>query len=162
MRGDYHRGSTGIDEFEQVDDFASQCGIEVARRLVRQQHDWSVDDRPRNANALLLPRRQTHGQLVTLMFHADCPQRFCHLALDIGAGDSLDKQWQCHVVEHRFFLQQPKILEDRSDLAPMVGNFGALERRDVLPVHEHLAGIRPLSADQHAEQCRLPGSARTH
>ena len=59
------------------------AGSKIPRRFVGQEHDRSVHDGPRNTDPLLLAGRQTHRQLVPLVFYADRPQRFRHFSLDV-------------------------------------------------------------------------------
>ena len=56
-----HRGAGAVDPLEQAHDALAGVGVEVAGRLVGEQHQRPVDERPGDRDALLL----TAGQLVS-------------------------------------------------------------------------------------------------
>ena len=59
---DQHRDADFVEAPEDVHDFERQLGIEVAGRLVRDQHRRLAHDGARDADALLLARRQLQRQ----------------------------------------------------------------------------------------------------
>ena len=64
-------GPFRVDLAEQVHDLEGEIGIEIARRLVREDERRLVDERPRDRDALLLAARQLDGIRVDAMLKAD-------------------------------------------------------------------------------------------
>jgi hypothetical protein len=58
--------------FEQLDDLASGCLAEIARRLVRQDHLGLPDQRPRDGHALLLAAGWFRGKMVGSLRYSGC------------------------------------------------------------------------------------------
>src|SRR5580704_18420676 len=60
--GDDDGGSLGVDAREQRHDLVRSLGIEIAGRLVAEQDQRIVDERPRDRGALLLAARKLVGE----------------------------------------------------------------------------------------------------
>ena len=65
---------------------------------------------------------------------------------------------QHHVVEDAAVVEQLLVLEHEAQVAPQVGQRGALQRADVLAVDQHRAAARPLDRGNQLEQRRLAGA----
>src|SRR5262245_6097806 len=60
-----------IHRFEQLQNALAVCRIEVAGRLVSDQQDRRMDQRPSDGRALHFATRELRGQVVEAMRHAD-------------------------------------------------------------------------------------------
>jgi len=64
VRDHHDRDARAVQLAELIQHLAGQKGIEVARRLVRQDQAWVIGKRAREGNALLLAHAQLRGLVV--------------------------------------------------------------------------------------------------
>jgi hypothetical protein len=115
--GDQHRGAQAVQLDEKPQQAQRHGRIDIAGRLVGQQHVGAVDHGAGDGQALLLAARQGGGQGVHAVAQAHPLQQFGDvLAIGVGlaAGDA---QRQGGVVEHRQVVQQAEVLEHHPDAA---------------------------------------------
>src|ERR687890_1179775 len=119
--GDHHDCRTGpVDPVQQAHDLDRRVGVEVSRRLVRQQDQRPVDERAGDRDTLLL----TAGELVRVpVLLAAETDELEHLGDDpaghgLGLADHLEGEG--HVLVRRAVGQQPEILEHTPDRAAEV------------------------------------------
>src|ERR1019366_9946210 len=85
-----HRRAARVDVARELEDTARGALVEVARRLVRDQHDRIVRERARDRHALLFAAGELAGQRRRLRREPDLSQQPAHLGADGGrrrAGD---------------------------------------------------------------------------
>ncbi len=147
---------------QQGQDLLARVRVEVARRLVGEQHRRPVDERPRDRDALLLPagelgraggaRRSSRPTLpTTSSTHAlsTFPPARSSGSVTFSSAVSIGrrlKNWK----------MKPMWLRRRSVScwSPMPGDVGAVDR--------HAAGGRPVETGEDVHERRLAGARRPH
>ena len=120
----HNRRSVAIQRGEQLHDLLGLAGMQIAGGFVGQQQRRLVDDRPGNADQLLLPAGELIGIQVLLGDDLKMVERFGHHALSLTAWDVLVRQRKIDVFLHRQVVEQVVTLKDHSDIA--LGQFGAI------------------------------------
>ena len=89
--------------------------VEVARRLIREQEQRLVNERPRHRDALAFPPRQLRGPMVEPLGQSNAVEQFAGALLQIlgRAGERRDQD----VFEHRALWQQVMVLKDEPNRA---------------------------------------------
>ena len=164
VRHEDDRAPRGVELLEKHQHLETRPRIEIARRLVREDHRRVVDQRPGDGHALHLSARH----LVALVQQAVAQPH--GLQCRDGTLAPLGRlvlrvvhQRQLDVLDGRGLRQQVVVLEDEADLA-------VAQRRPLVLVHRaHRDAVevvlprrRRVEAAQRVEQRRLPGSRRTH
>ena len=158
MTGNQYRHANFVEAAKDAHDLKGKVGIEVARRLIRNQQLGPRDDRARDTNALLLARRQRGGALLFLTQQPDLVERSAHAASGFTWPDSRDDQWQRDVIEYRAVMQQAMILEHHADFATVGRNFSARYLAGVAAIDNHLAAGGALYQGNQLEQGALAGA----
>ena len=146
---------------ELVAHLGAQAGIEVAERLVEQQHLGLEHQRAGDRHALLLAARQGRRRPVGEALHLDQAQRRHHALLDLGLGDVAHAQGIGDVVEHRHVRPDRVGLEHHAELA-QVGRHEQAGRRiahHAAADHDR-AGVVALQARHHAQGRGLAAARR--
>ena len=159
--GHQHRRSGAVDPFEQIHDVLAGLGVEVARRLVGQQHQRPVDERAGDGDTLLLTAGQLAGQAVGLAGQAHHLQHVGHHPVDHVGALADDLQREGDVLEHRLLLQQPEVLEHAADDLAQAGDVPAGELVDVELRHPDVARGRRVLGEQQPHERRLARAGRS-
>ncbi len=135
--------------------------VEIAGRLVGQQHPRAVGDRARDGDALLLAAGQFRRTMALALGEAKIAQELARPGGGLRARKPGDHLRQNEVFQRRELWQQVMELIDEAD-------FGAPERRALVVVHRrgrgaadrHLAGVGPLQQPRQMQERRLARSRR--
>jgi hypothetical protein len=113
--------------------------IEVARGLVGKQDERPVNERPSNADALLLTAGQLTWERFLLLGQAHQIKNLGHLLADdaLGAADHIE--CKSHVFVNRLIRQQLEVLKNATDVAAQIGNFAFGEVGNILTGHVDMA-----------------------
>src|SRR5439155_23990416 len=109
--GDHHHRRTGpVDPVEQPHDLDAGVRVEVAGRLVGEQDQRPVDERPGHRDALLLATGQLVRVPVLLAAETDQLEDLRHDPAGHRLGLADDLQGEGHVLERGAVGQQPEVL----------------------------------------------------
>src|SRR3954471_21287678 len=135
---DHHDGGAGaVDPVQQPHDLDGRVRVEVSGRLVGQQDQRPVDERPGHRDALLLTAGQLMRVPVLLAPQADQLENLGHdpAGDTLGLADHLKGEGD--ILVGGAVGQQPEVLEHAADRAPEGGNLPRAHGRDVALVHDH-------------------------
>ncbi len=153
----------GIELHQQFHHFTAARGIEVARRLVREQHRGRCDDGPGDGHALLLPSRQFAGRVVLPSGETHRRQGFPGQPVARRRTLAAVQQRQLDVFLRRRAGQQVEALEHEADvLAAQARPLVAGEAFDMNAAKYVFAARRRVEAAKDVHHRRLAGSARAH
>ena len=107
--------------------------VEVAGRLVGEQHQRPVDERAGDRDALLLTAGELVGHAGRLAVEADQLEHLGHDPLDRRRGLADHLEGEGDVLGHRLVRQQPEVLEDAADLPPQLRAPSTTCPRSALP-----------------------------
>jgi hypothetical protein len=130
--------------------FASQPGVQVGQRLVKQQHRRLQHQRARQRHTLLLPAREFAGQPVVKADQSHVAQRLYRAAAGGILGHARHAQTVHHVLQHIHVREQRIALEHHAHVA-----LGRAQGGDVLPRNEDLPGGGRLQPGDHAQRSGL-------
>jgi hypothetical protein len=134
--------------------------IERAERLIHQQHLRVDRERARDADALLLPARQSRWKRIALLAEPDLGEQCQRLVADLGLRPPLDLNRRLHqILQHREVGPQREMLKhhanagsDLRQIAIAHDNAGAIDANP-LSVQIDLPGVRPFEPVDTAQQC---------
>src|SRR5208337_4363462 len=125
---DLHDGRTfAIQLREQLHDFLSLAGVQVACRLVGQQKRGLVNDSARDADQLLLSAGKLVGKKVFLGDDLKMIQGFGNHTLALAAWNVFIGQGKIDVLLHSEIVEKMIALEDRYELALSDGEVDAAQ-----------------------------------
>src|SRR5579859_5225088 len=139
VRGHHDGRTASVDAQEELHDLPRRGGVEVAGRLVGDDHPRGVHERPRDGDALLLAAGQVRrvGQLLAGEAHR--VERFGHAAVDQAVRLAVHPQREGHVLVHGQVRQELEVLEDQAHLAAVEGKLPALHAPQLDALDEDLA-----------------------
>src|SRR5215471_4680881 len=129
--------------------------VEISGRLVRQDDLRVVDQRPGDADPLLLPAGKLPRQVIQPLSQSDSRQslaRFgfvCHRMVVLGQHDVLDRievRNKMELLEYQTYLFPPEL-----------GQLASAKAGDVGPVNQNLTGSWMIQAPQQIHQSRFAG-----
>ena len=82
MRGHHDGGTAGVDVAQQLEYAARSPLVQIARRLVGEQHARLIHECPRDGDPLLLPARQLAGVGLSLGGEPDLGEDAHHTRCD--------------------------------------------------------------------------------
>src|SRR4029453_9157110 len=97
------------------EDLGSGLGIEVARRLVREDNRRPDNECPCDRNTLTLAARQLRGGVVEAVTETDPLQRVRRPPASFGRRSPRVEKPVGHVVERGHSFEQEELLEDEAD-----------------------------------------------
>jgi hypothetical protein len=160
--GDHHDGVPLVVELaEQIHDLGGRERVEVAGRLVGEDHPRVGDECTRDRHALLLTARQLVGQVVPPLAEPHSFQRGTGAAPAV-VGARVDER-QLHVGLRVRARDEVEGLENESD--PGAADPGELvlrERADIGPVEAVDAGRGQVHATEDVHERGLARPGRTH
>ncbi len=163
VRHHQDRDPVVVEAGQQLHDLERPRRVEVARRLVRQQHARRGDDRARDRDPLLLPARQFGGRVVPPVGQPDLVQRG-HRCLPPGERlFAAIQQGQLDVFQCVGPRQQVEPLKNETEVAATQQRaLVARQRLDVEALKQEFAGGRHVEAAEDVHHRRFAGSRRTH
>ena len=162
--GDHReRRACAVDALEQSEHLLLAGGVEVAGRLVEQEHAGLHDERAGDGDALLLAARELRREMAGAIGEADLAEPGEHAAATLSRRHSGVHERQLDVAIGTRARQQVVGLEHEADaLAANVRATRLVERRHLL-AHELVgAGRRTVEAAEDGEQRRLARAGRAH
>src|SRR5262252_3606492 len=156
VMGDVHGGRPGLVQqpLQLRTHLQAEQGVQVAERLVHQDHRRLHHQRPRHGHALALPAAQLGREAVQeardlhqLRGAADPP-------LDVRRAHPVHAQAEGDVVEHFEVRKERVALEHHGQAALARRHLG-----HVAAVDDDGALVRPLEAGDHAQKCGLAAAA---
>src|SRR3954447_5800415 len=150
---------------EGVEDLAARRVVEVPCRLVREQGGRSGDERPRDCDPLLLPRRQLVRPVTLLAGEVDESDGVTDpfRGLTGARVAARDRERKPDVLGHVEQRDQVERLEDEA--GPLGGQRGCRavgEPADDLALEDDVTGRRLVEPAEELEQRALARSGRTH
>ena len=146
-----------VEAREQLHDLERQLGIEIAGRLVGDQHVGTRRHGARDADALLLARRERDRRMRLAAAKPDLIERGPHALLDLAPARARDDERQRDVVEHAAVVEQLVVLKHDAEPLPERRNLAPRDARRVLVVDEHGAARRALDQTRSsAAACSCP------
>ncbi|EMA68522.1 GDSL-like lipase/acylhydrolase domain-containing protein [Halorubrum distributum JCM 13916] len=147
----------GLDALELREDRLPRLGVEVPRRLVREQHGGLVDQRAGDGDALLLPARELARLVVEPVAEPE-PREQVRRPVARVAG--VERGRHRDVLDRGQRRQEVEVLEDEPDrLLARPRPLRDREVRHVGSVEEAPARGRVVEQPEHVQQRRLPGAA---
>ncbi len=160
MRGQEDDGPRPVDPFEEVDHLPRVLWIEVAGRLVSNENPRGVDEGPRDRRSLSLTATELVGVQPGSLGKTDQGEDPRDPRGDLGAGHVAHFEREGDILAHGLVRQEPEILEDNADFAPVVRQIGWSELGDVAVDDSDRTVARLLLGDQESNQRRFAGAAR--
>src|SRR5207249_6712591 len=151
-----------VEPLEDREDLRARVGVEVPRRLVRENHRGIVEQRPRDRDALLLSTGELAGAVPHPIAEADLSKRGEGARAVIVAIAAVH-EWQLDVLDGVEAREEVARLEDEADV--LVSDRGELvvgQLADVLAGQLVGAGVGDIEAAQHVHQRRLARAGRAH
>ena len=162
---DHQHGDSAIavEPRQQFHDLERAFGVEIAGRLVGEQHVGVGDDGARDRDALLLAARQLGGRVARPIDQPDLiegregggpPRAFVIAAIEQG---------QLDILECGGARQQVEPLEDEAQIAPSQQRaLVAAEALDMMASEQEAAGGRHVEAAEDVHRRRFARSRRAH
>ncbi len=120
------------------------CGIEVASGLIGQNDFGIVDQRPRNADTLLLAAGKLRRKMIRAIFQAHALQGFQGF---IFVGHAVEVLGEHHVLDRGEVGNHVKVLEDEADLlGAHTGQLFRCDARYILAIQPYFADSRLIEA----------------
>ena len=131
--GDYdERLALRVQFLEQLHDLHGRLGVQVARRLVGQQHGGVVGERAGDGNALALAAGQLGRQVRQAMLHLHALGKLLRAARPLVWRHPEIEHRHLDVLQHRELRDEVEALEHESEvLQAMVGELVVLHARHV-------------------------------
>ena len=150
-----------VEALENLHHFGAAARIEVASRLIGEDHGGFVDQRPRNRHALLLPARKLAGQVIQTRTQANGFQRGFRL-FGTPTCTPID-QGQFHLTQRRRPLEQVEVLEDETDLLVAdTRQIGFAQLGNAHAIQEILAVGGLIKAAKNVHERTLAAATGTH
>src|SRR6266851_5769313 len=156
--GDEQQGLAAVvQDLQQMEHRRARLAVEVAGGLIREDHDWVVDQRTGDGDALLLPARQLMRKLVFLILHAHGAQEQHHTVPQLSRGLAGEQPGERHVVEHREVGNEMERLKNESDVAqPVERQLSLPESIEGTVPDRQLAFGRALQSSDQVQERALP------
>ena len=156
-------GALVVELLEEAHDLAALVGVEVAGRLVGEQQLRLGDERPGNADELLLAAGELVREEVLLADDLEAVERVGHDRGALGALDVAVGERDVEVLGDREVVEQVVLLEDEADVL-FVELDALLRLHRVDLVLEQPVFARPVVVEhaEDREQGRLAGARGAH
>ncbi len=134
--------------------------VEITRGLIRQNDFRIIDERPGNADALLLAARELRRQVIGPVTQTHAGKRVNRFFL---VGHAVEVLRQHHVLNRRQKRNKVKLLKDESNLfCSHAVQLAGGNARDTLPVKPDFTGRGPVEAANQIHQRRFARPRRPH
>ena len=156
MRDHRERGSLAIDALEQRQHLLLAGGVQVARRLVEQQHARPHGKRSSDRDALLLAAGELRREVAGPIGETHLREPFEHAAAPLACRHARIDEWQLDIAVGARTGQQVVGLEHEADAAAAyVGAVRLVERGHLLADQLVRALAGAIEAAEDREQRRL-------
>ena len=139
---------------------SDKSGIEIAGRLVGENHHRIVHERAGNGDPLLLAAREFLGKRVHPVLQADPLQHLKRLALLGRRRRAKHARHERHVFEHRLARNELEILKNETDAAAVRLHLPRGEAGEIAAGHADGAVARQAFAQQQPQERRFARAAR--
>ncbi len=156
-----HRHAGGMELAEELQGILRLIGIEIPQRLVGDQDQGLVGNRPGDGRTCLLPGGEFVRESVTLLREIHPAQEFLHPALDHRVIRSVHLERECDILGDCAHAQEFGILEHNAHLAAEELQCGTGDCAQIRAVDSDRPAGRSLCADEEREQDGLPRAARS-
>src|SRR5258708_2232869 len=146
---------------EELDDLPARDRVEVARRLVGDEHPRTVDEGTRDRDTLLLATGELAREVPAAVGQPDERERALGLLAHDVTRVSGDDEREGDVLRDGLRRQELEVLEHHADQAAKGRGLRAAEPRAVPVVGDHPAGRRQLLAEKEADERRRGGGRRS-
>ena len=159
---DHDDGSTlRVETVQDVEDLLRRREVEVARRLVDEQHLRIADQGPGDRHALHLAAGQLAGIVIGPVGQTDGLKRGLSAPQAFGAPHASIDEWRGHVLERGRAGQQVVELEDEAEEAvAQLRPAGIVEGGDVVAGEEVGAGVGAVQQAENVEKVDFPEPER--
>lgn len=157
MRGHQH-GGAGVDAGEQLHDVDRGPRVEVAGRLIGEQHLRPVHQGAGDRDALLLTAGQLVRHPLLLAVEPDEGESLGNRLLDEAARRTGHLQRERHVLVHRLRREEPEVLEHRADVTPEVRHLPVGKGTQIAPEHGDAARCGHVLAQDQPQTGGLAGT----
>lgn len=153
--GDEHGRAELVQAGEELHDLERKIRIEVPRGLVGKEDRRTGDDRPCDADALLLTARE--GERTGRFFpeKTHLVEGRTHPSADLPLAVALDDERERHVVEDRAVREEAVVLEDDPDPLAVVGEHVARPGTEEPPFDVQPPAGGSLEADEESQETTL-------
>src|SRR5690606_4033319 len=163
VRDDHEGQALAVQLVEELEHGRRAHRVEVARRLVGEQHPRVGDHRAGDRDALPLPAREDSGMEVDAVREPDPVERREGALAPLVPRDARVEGREQDVVEHGAPVEQVERLEDEADRLPTQHRALVLARRDGRDaVHEVLPGGGSVEQPEQVQQGRLARARGPH
>ena len=104
-----------IEPDEQVHDLDAARRVEIAGRLVGEQHRWLCDNGPGDRHALHLSARELRRCVRFPAGEPDRGERFARTLVPLACADAAIDERELHVLERGCAVEQIESLKDESE-----------------------------------------------
>src|SRR5581483_5640838 len=156
---DDRHAELAVERSQRLEELARAVGVELARRLVREQHGRIVRQRDGDGDPLLLAAGERFRPVAGAVSEADDLEQLPRARPALRAIDALQRHGQLDVLDRRQVRKEvPRgLLPDETDDSPAVERALALgEIRERQPAHLHAAGSGGVDSAEDVLQRRLP------
>jgi hypothetical protein len=162
VRRDDHRRAAALGEAcEQVDHLGAGLRVEVACRLVGEDHARLIAERAGDRDALLLAARQVGGEVGHPVGEPDLAEEGDGALPERLASHAGGRQSRLDVLERRKRRDEIELLEDEAERAKsQLGKLAVSEALQLAALEEDLAVVGPVERAEELQQRRLAGAAR--
>src|SRR3970040_1186624 len=150
--GDQQRDADVVEALEQSHDLERQLRIQVAGRLIRDDDVGAARHGARDADALLLPRRQSNRRGAFSVEEPHPVERGAPAPPYVAPLQAADDERQRDVVEDAAIVQELVILKDDADTLPKERNSPARHACRILACDDGRAARRSLDERDELEQ----------
>lgn len=162
VRREQDRGAEIVDALQNFDNIVRIDGIEIAGRLIGDQHIGLIDERARNRNALLLAAGEFMGKTPYFFSQADEIEDVWHIGLYIFIALPRHFERKGDIFVHIFGGKQTEILKHGANIATKLQKILRGELLDLVFAKIHGALGGKYFRKQHFEQRRLPRARVPH
>jgi hypothetical protein len=150
-----------VELVDKLQDFRPRCGVEISRRLVREE-DRGIDGKgTRYRNALAFAARKLVREVIHAVVKVNHLEKLFGPCLNFVEGPVTKVQWQSDIFKRTQRGEEIEELKDESDfVATDAREIVIPQAREVLTLDLDCAGGRTIQPSDQVQQCGLPGSGR--
>ena len=162
VRHNEHRGAHRVDLTQQVKNLVGELGVDVARRLVRNDDLGIVDQCARQTDALLLAARQLGGLVLHFVLQADQIEHIGHALFDGGSALADRTHGKRHVVKDVHLVDQAEVLKDDAHMAAKIRHMALFQAGKLVAVDGDFARGRDLLTHNQLEKGAFARARSAH
>lgn len=149
-----------VNLLKNADDFKSEFGVQIARRLIRQKNLRVVHHSPGYGHALLFSVGEVGRILPHLLMEINQPQGVENSAADFLNRDSENMEADGNIVKDFFMEEKAEVLENDAHRPPQPVDLVVGKTQDINAVDDDLAPSRQDLTENDFEESRFSRAAR--